>query len=102
MKSHEPPPDGAGFLSLELAPAAASHAADGDFFNIDQHLAEVISSARDVAAAAEELLRELALQEAAARAGHPAASPKAIALAPRLLSATQQQLVSVMAMLRTM
>lgn len=70
--------------------------------SIDEQLAEVIRSARDVAAAAEELLRELAGQEAAARTGQPSASVKAIALAPRLLSATQQQLLSVMAMLRTM
>ena len=68
----------------------------------DEQLAEVIRSAREVAASAEELLRELAVQDSAARAGRPSVSPKAIALAPRLLAATQQQLLSVLAMLRTM
>lgn len=98
MTSHDPHCDGSGLLSDEALLAEAAEAQ----LNIDEHLAEVISSAREVAAAAEELLRELASQESAARAGQPAASPKAIALAPQLLSATQQQLVSVMAMLRTM
>lgn len=69
---------------------------------LDEQLAEVIRSAREVAASAEELLRELSVQENAARVGRSSVSPRAIALAPRLLAATQQQLMSVLAMLRTM
>jgi hypothetical protein len=64
---------------------------------LEEQLATIITSARSVAVAAEELLREVS-QAGAEGSGRSA--PHAIAVAPRLLAATEQQLLSVMAMLR--
>ena len=68
---------------------------------IEEQLAFVIRSAQDVAIVAEELLREFVALEAAKQAGHDRSVPHAIVLAPRLLSATQQQLTSLLAMMKT-
>jgi hypothetical protein len=68
---------------------------------IEEQLAFVISSAREVAIVAEELLREFAALEASSANGQKTSVPHAIVLAPRLLSATQQQLTSLLAMMRT-
>jgi hypothetical protein len=62
---------------------------------LEDQLAVIISSARGVAIAAEELLRELAQESTAKRARQ-----HAISMAPRLLAATEQQLNSVAVMLR--
>jgi hypothetical protein len=62
---------------------------------LEEQLATIITSARSVAVAAEELLREVSHSGAVARA-----APHAITMAPRLLAATEQQLLSVSAMLR--
>jgi hypothetical protein len=64
---------------------------------IEEQLAFVIRSAQDVAIVAEELLREFVALEA----GNDRSVPHAIVLAPRLLSATQQQLTSLLAMMKT-
>jgi hypothetical protein len=63
--------------------------------HMEEQLASIIKSARNVAVAAEELLRELSQSGLAA-----GQAPRAIAMAPRLLAATEQQLASVSAMLR--
>jgi hypothetical protein len=68
---------------------------------IEEQLAFVIRSAQDVAIVAEELLREFVALEASTQAGHDRSVPHAIVLAPRLLSATQQQLTSLLAMMKT-
>jgi hypothetical protein len=68
---------------------------------IEEQLAFVIRSAQDVAIVAEELLREFVALEAGKQAGHERNAPHAIVLAPRLLSATQQQLTSLLAMMKT-
>ncbi len=63
--------------------------------SLEDQLAIIITSARNVAVIAEELLREVTL------AGDVhSASPHAVSMAPRLLAATEQQLASVAAMLR--
>jgi hypothetical protein len=67
---------------------------------IEDQLAHVIQSARDVAVVAEELLREFSAQNVTDETSESAPVPHAIVLAPRLLSATQQQLESLLAMLR--
>ena len=73
---------------------------------VEDQLANIITSAREIAIVAEELLREfsaretLALETLNGTEPNPQ-TPHAIALAPRLLAATQQQLTSLMAMLRT-
>jgi hypothetical protein len=69
---------------------------------IEDQLAHVIQSARDVAVVAEELLRELSAQHGSDAPPGIRSTPHAIVLAPRLLSATQQQLESLLAMLRTL
>ncbi len=78
------------------APSPAVHAQDNQLLTqMEEQLATIIVSARSVAVAAEELLRELH------RAGENGAiGQRAIAMAPRLLAATDQQLQSVAAMLR--
>jgi hypothetical protein len=63
--------------------------------HLEEKLATIITSARNVAVAAEELLRDVSHSGVVARA-----APHAIAMAPRLLAATEQQLLSVSAMLR--
>jgi hypothetical protein len=68
---------------------------------IEEQLAFVIRSAQDVAIVAEELLREFVALEASTQAGNDRSVPHAIVLAPRLLSATQQQLTSLLAMMKT-
>jgi hypothetical protein len=68
---------------------------------IEEQLAFVIRSAQDVAIVAEELLREFVALEAGKQAGNDRSVPHAIVLAPRLLSATQQQLTSLLAMMKT-
>ncbi len=68
---------------------------------IEEQLAFVIRSAQDVAIVAEELLREFVALEASTQAGNNNSVPHAIVLAPRLLSATQQQLTSLLAMMKT-
>jgi hypothetical protein len=71
-------------------------AVDGnDSHELEDQLAVIIASARGVAIAAEELLRELAQETAAKRSRQ-----HAISMAPRLLAATEQQLNSVAVMLR--
>jgi hypothetical protein len=60
----------------------------------EEQLARIIAAARTVSVVAEELLREVSVQ------GHPPRAPHALAMAPRLLAATEQQLISVAAMLR--
>jgi hypothetical protein len=62
---------------------------------LEEQLAVIITTARNVAVAAEELLRDVSQQAAIARA-----PSHAVAMAPRLLAATEQQLLSVAAMLR--
>ena len=74
--------------------------------SVEDQLADVITSAREIAIVAEELLREFSARETVARETLNGAEPNpqtphAIALAPRLLAATQQQLTSLMVMLRT-
>jgi predicted amino acid dehydrogenase len=64
---------------------------------MEDQLATIIISARNVAIAAEELLREVS-QAGEGVIGR--STPHAIAVAPRLLAATEQQLLSVTAMLR--
>jgi hypothetical protein len=68
---------------------------------IEEQLAFVIRSAQDVAIVAEELLREFVALEASKQDGNDRSIPHAIVLAPRLLSATQQQLTSLLAMMKT-
>jgi hypothetical protein len=63
--------------------------------HLEEQLATIITSARNVAVAAEELLREVSQTGVVSRA-----APHAVAMAPRLLAATEQQLLSVSAMLR--
>jgi hypothetical protein len=63
--------------------------------HLEEQLATIITSARNVAVAAEELLREVSHTGTLAKA-----APHAVAMAPRLLAATEQQLLSVSAMLR--
>ncbi|MGL4635859.1 MAG: hypothetical protein ACRCWF_07765 [Beijerinckiaceae bacterium] len=67
--------------------------------NVEEQLATIIASARNVAIVAEELLREVASQQTttsdAGKLQHR------LGVAPRLLSATEQQLESLLAMLRT-
>ncbi|MGL4243125.1 MAG: hypothetical protein ACRCTI_18580 [Beijerinckiaceae bacterium] len=80
--------DTAAAANTDAPPAVQSH-------QLEEQLATIIASARSVAVAAEELLRELTHTGLADRpANH------AIAMAPRLLAATEQQLASVSAMLR--
>ena len=69
--------------------------------SVEDQLADVITSAREIAVVAEELLREFAARDALNGMASNPLMPHAIALAPRLLAATQQQLTSLMAMLRT-
>jgi hypothetical protein len=69
--------------------------------HIEDQLAHIITSAREVAVVAEELLREFSARETINGSGSGQQMPHAIALAPRLIAATQQQLVSLLAMLRT-
>jgi hypothetical protein len=73
----------------------------GAAHNIEDQLAHIITSAREVAIVAEELLREFSARETIMGSGSPQQIPHAIALAPRLIAATQQQLLSLLAMLRT-
>jgi hypothetical protein len=61
----------------------------------EDQLARIITAARHVAIVAEELLREISQRNGAVES-----SPHALAMAPRLLAATEQQLNSVAAMLR--
>ncbi len=68
---------------------------------VEEQLAQVIGAARDVAVVAEELLREFVALEASAGSGVVRSVPHAVILAPRLLAATQQQLTSLLAMMKT-
>ena len=68
---------------------------------IEDQLAHIITSAREVAIVAEELLREFSARETINGSVSSQQMPHAISLAPRLLAATQQQLVSLLAMLKT-
>jgi hypothetical protein len=70
---------------------------EGPQRQLEEQLASIITSARNVAVAAEELLREVSQ---AGADGQLRSAPHAIAVAPRLLAATEQQLLSVSAMLR--
>jgi hypothetical protein len=79
----------------EAALPAADVVDDALLRQMDEQLATIIASARSVAIAAEELLRELHRANEAGNVGQ-----RAIAMAPRLLAATDQQLQSVAAMLR--
>jgi hypothetical protein len=63
--------------------------------SLEDQLATIITTARNVAVVAEELLREVAHT-----GGIHSVAPHAVLMAPRLLAATEQQLVSVAAMLR--
>lgn len=63
--------------------------------HLEEQLATIINSARSVAIAAEELLREVSQGYGLGRF-----APNAVSMAPRLLAATEQQLLSVSAMLR--
>jgi hypothetical protein len=76
-------------------------ASQGVAHTIEDQLANIITSAREVAIVAEELLREFSARETIAGSGSTQPMPHAIALAPRLIAATQQQLLSLLAMLRT-
>jgi hypothetical protein len=62
---------------------------------LEEQLAEIIASARNVAIIAEELLRDVSHSGMV-----QGTAPHALAMAPRLLAATEQQLASVAAMLR--
>jgi hypothetical protein len=62
---------------------------------LEDQLAAIIVSARNVAIVAEELLRDVSQSGVAFTS-----APHALAMAPRLLAATEQQLASVAAMLR--
>jgi hypothetical protein len=63
--------------------------------SVEDQLAQIIASARNVAVIAEELLRDVSQAGA-----EPQSARHAISMAPRLLAATEQQLVSVAAILR--
>jgi hypothetical protein len=70
--------------------------------SVEDQLAAIIRSAREVAIVAEELLRENVAQNAAmAGDARPKTAAHAVLLAPLLLSATHQQLTSLLAMMRT-
>jgi TPP-dependent 2-oxoacid decarboxylase len=73
----------------------------GAAHTIEDQLAHIITSAREVAIVAEELLREFSARETITGSVSAQQTPHAIALAPRLIAATQQQLLSLLAMLRT-
>ncbi|MGL5114227.1 MAG: hypothetical protein ACRC7G_06920 [Beijerinckiaceae bacterium] len=80
------------------------HAADvldlTSLISIDEQLASIIVSAREVAIVGEELLREFSTgQDAESNIAMRKMRHKVV-LAPRLLAATQQQLNSLLAMLR--
>jgi hypothetical protein len=79
--------------------SSVQHVSQNDSPGIDEQLAAIIASAREVAIVAEELLREFSARQTSAAS---ASAPHAILLAPRLLAATQQQLSSLLSMLRTM
>jgi hypothetical protein len=101
MPSTGIPKDGGAQLSA--APDASPETADTQTKapTIEEQLAFVIASAREVAIVAEELLREFAALEATSANGQKTGVPHAVVLAPRLLSATQQQLMSLLAMMKT-
>jgi hypothetical protein len=67
---------------------------------LEQQLADIITSARDVAVIAEELLREFTARQLMATPESTKQLSHAAMVAPRLLTATQQQLLSLMSMLR--
>jgi hypothetical protein len=62
---------------------------------LEDQLAQIISTARNVAVIAEELLRDVSQTREGTQA-----SPHTISMVPRLLTATEQQLASIAAMLR--
>ncbi len=82
-----PLPHGAVTTNLEHMPHA-----------LENQLELIISSAREIAVAAEETLRELVRLDGAEPVNSTAL--KALAIAPRLLVSTQQQLDTVLRMLR--
>jgi hypothetical protein len=91
--------DGAALQPTQLQPENTPGLIRAKSPTIEEQLANVIGAAREVAVIAEELLREFVTLEATA-ADKPSV-PHAIILAPRLLSATQQQLSSLLAMMKT-
>jgi hypothetical protein len=85
---------------IEAEAAAVDPSAEAAPFRNQQGVAEdqlesIIAAARTVAIVAEELLRDITQ-----RSGDAGPAPHALAMAPRLLAATEQQLLSVAAMLR--
>jgi hypothetical protein len=68
---------------------------------LEGQLADIITSARDVAVIAEELLREFSTRQLAGTSDNLKQLSHAVTVAPRLLTATQQQLLSLMSMLRS-
>jgi hypothetical protein len=68
--------------------------------SIEDQLASIIASAREVAIVGEELLREMSTAQSAESEGGIRKMRHKVILAPRLLAATQQQLSSLLAMLR--
>ncbi len=82
------------------APVVASPAT---LMPIEDQLASIIESARSVAIVAEELLREVVTQgssQSAEGLSSPGKLQHRLNVAPRLLAATEQQLESLLAMLR--
>ena len=87
-------PDVKSYVDPDIA-AMADTAVTPPAHHLEEQLASIITTARGVAVAAEELLREITQAGGADRT-----TQHAIAMAPRLLAATEQQLMSVSAMLR--
>ncbi len=85
---------GSGHPDPSLDPLAASAPHEVDFPDIEELLGEVIRSARDVAASAEELLREIALRQQVIRSGRGASPPLLLGQALAPLSASRRRLVS--------
>jgi hypothetical protein len=100
MSGSEPKTEGEDFMLAQPIEALDPAVGSAKSMTVEEQLAHVIEAAREVAVVAEELLREFVAQDAA-RKGEGQATPHAVVLAPRLLSATQQQLNSLLAMMRT-
>jgi hypothetical protein len=100
MKSPDTAMEGVDTIPIQLTHANESlPQTAGAATPVEDQLAAIITSARDVAVVAEELLREFAAKDVTGTPGN-GVPPHAILLAPRLLAATQQQLNSLLAMMR--
>jgi hypothetical protein len=86
-------------LNVKIIPADAN---DPETLNIqlEQQLADIITAARDVAVVAEELLREFTAHQLTTTPESMLQLSHVATVAPRLLTTTQQQMLSLMAMLR--